>query len=211
MQQALLEHNAGRNRDAAALYQRVLADPLCPPDVWIKAANNLSVARHRAGPPQAALDLLEPARRAGPGAGPLLVAIITNSQAWSSFHAGEVVASLRLFEQAGRLYAAAGCPLGEHYLDYADVLVDLRLLDEARDGGPLGGGRIRVPRGPADGGAGPAAVRPAGAAARGPRGGRRRRRRRAGRVPPPAADRVDGAGDGRRGRGGRGRDRAPAG
>ena len=42
LQQALLEHNAGRNRDAAALYQRVLADPLCPPDVWIKAANNLS-------------------------------------------------------------------------------------------------------------------------------------------------------------------------
>ena len=59
------------------------------------------------------------------------MAIITNSQAWSSFHAGDVVESLRLFDRAAQLYAAAGVPLGEHYLDYADVLVDLRLLQEA--------------------------------------------------------------------------------
>ncbi|HEY1673940.1 MAG TPA: CHAT domain-containing tetratricopeptide repeat protein [Streptosporangiaceae bacterium] len=131
LQQALLEHNAGRNRDAAALYQRVLADPLCPPDVWIKAANNLSVAYTELGRPQAALDLLEQAAARAREQSPLLVAIVTNSQAWSSFHAGEVVASLRLFEQAAGLYVAAGMPLGEHYLDYADVLVDLRLLDEA--------------------------------------------------------------------------------
>ena len=131
LQQALLEHNAGRNRDAAALYQRVLADPLCPPDVWIKAANNLSVAYTELGRPQAALELLEQAAARAREQSPLLVAIVTNSQAWSSFHAGEVVGSLRLFEQAAGLYVAAGMPLGEHYLDYADVLVDLRLLDEA--------------------------------------------------------------------------------
>jgi tetratricopeptide (TPR) repeat protein len=131
LQQAALEHNAGRVRDATALYQRVLADPLCPPDVWIKAANNLSVAYTELGRPQAALDLLEQAAARAREQSPLLVAIVTNSQAWSSFHAGEVVASLRLFEQAAGLYVAAGMPLGEHYLDYADVLVDLRLLDEA--------------------------------------------------------------------------------
>ena len=109
----------------------MLADPLCPPDVWIKAANNLSVAYTELGRPQAALDLLEQAAARAREQSPLLVAIVTNSQAWSSFHAGEVVASLRLFEQAAGLYVAAGMPLGEHYLDYADVLVDLRLLDEA--------------------------------------------------------------------------------
>ena len=131
LQRALLEHNAGRVQAAMALYQRVLADPRCPPDVWIKAANNLSVGYTHLGRPRAALAVLERAAVLAKDQSPQLAAIITNSQAWSSFHAGEVVESLRLFEQAGRLYAAAGLPLGEHYLDYADALVDLRLLEEA--------------------------------------------------------------------------------
>jgi tetratricopeptide (TPR) repeat protein len=131
LQRALIEHNAGRVKAAAALYHRVLADPLCPPDVWIKAANNLSVAYTELGKPRAALEVLQRAAALAEEQSPLLVAVITNSQAWSSFHAGEVVESLRLFDRAAPLYAAAGVPLGEHYLDYADVLVDLRLLEEA--------------------------------------------------------------------------------
>ena len=131
LQRALLEHNAGRVRDAAALYQQVLDDPLCPPDVWIKAANNLSVTYTELGRPRAALDVLARAAALAREQSPLLLAIVTNSQAWSSFHAGAVTDSLRLFDQAAERYAAAGMPLGEHYLDYADVLVDLRLLDEA--------------------------------------------------------------------------------
>src|ERR1700760_1305708 len=91
LQQALLEQNAGRNREAAAIYQRVLDDPLCPPDVWLKVANNLSVALTDLGRAQAALDLLERAAPLARERSPLLLAIITNSQAWSSFHAGEVV------------------------------------------------------------------------------------------------------------------------
>jgi tetratricopeptide (TPR) repeat protein len=131
LQQALLEHNGGRVMTAAALYHRVLADPLSPADVWIKAANNLSVAYTELGKPRDALQVLERAAALAREQSPLLVAIITNSQAWSSFHAGDVVESLRLFDRAAQLYAAAGVPLGEHYLDYADVLVDLRLLEEA--------------------------------------------------------------------------------
>ena len=131
LQRALLEHNAGRVKAAAALYHRVLADPLCPADVWIKAANNLSVAYTELGKPRAALQMLERAAVLAREQSPLLLAIITNSQAWSSFHAGEVVESLHLFDRAAPLYTAAGLPLGEHYLDYADVLIDLRLLEEA--------------------------------------------------------------------------------
>ena len=131
LQRALLEHNGGRVMAAAALYHQVLADPLCPADVWIKAANNLSVAYTELGKPRDALRVLERAAVLAREQSPLLVAIITNSQAWSSFHAGDVVESLRLFDRAAQLYAAAGVPLGEHYLDYADVLVDLRLLQEA--------------------------------------------------------------------------------
>ena len=131
LQLAVLEYNAGHVRAAVALYQRVLAAPLCPPDVWVKAANNLAVAYTQLGRPRAALEVLERAAVLAKDQSPQLVAIITNNQAWSSFHAGEVVESLRLFERAGRLYAAAGVPLGEHYLDFADALVDLRLLEEA--------------------------------------------------------------------------------
>ena len=131
LQRALLEHNGGRVMAAAALYHRVLADPLSPADVWIKAANNLSVAYTELGKPRDALQVLERAAALAREQSPLLVAIITNSQAWSSFHAGDVVESLRLFDRAAQLYTAAGVPLGEHYLDYADVLVDLRLLEEA--------------------------------------------------------------------------------
>jgi tetratricopeptide (TPR) repeat protein len=131
LQLAVLEYNAGRVKAAAALYHRVLAAPRCPQDVWIKAANNLSVAYTQLGKPRAALEVLERAAALAKDQSPQLAAIITNNQASSSFHAGDVVESLRLFERAGQLYAAAGVPLGEHYLDYADALVDLRLLEEA--------------------------------------------------------------------------------
>ncbi|HEX8631697.1 MAG TPA: hypothetical protein VF755_26360, partial [Catenuloplanes sp.] len=131
MQQAILDHNAGRMLAATRLYQRVLTDPACPSIIWVKAANNLSVAQTQLGHPRAALAYLDRAAVLAQGLGPLLSAVIANSQAWSSFHAGRLTESIRRFEAAGPLYAAAGIPLGEHYLDYADALVDLRLLDEA--------------------------------------------------------------------------------
>lgn len=131
MQQALLHHNAGRVASAVALYHRVLDDAACPPVIWVKAANNLSYAQTELGRPGEALQYLQRAANLARDLGPVLVACITNSRAWSSFHAGLIADSLRYFEQAGRLHAAAGVPLGEHYLDYADALVDLRLLDEA--------------------------------------------------------------------------------
>jgi tetratricopeptide (TPR) repeat protein len=131
MQRALLDHNAGHVVSAAALYRRVLADPACPPVIWVKAANNLSVAQTQLGRPAAALEHLDRAAVLARDLGPLLVAVIANSRAWSTFHAGRITESLRHFEEAGELFAAAGLPLGEHYLDYTDALVDLRLLDEA--------------------------------------------------------------------------------
>jgi tetratricopeptide (TPR) repeat protein len=131
MQHAILDHNAGKLDSAVAAYRRVLSDPSCPPVTWVKAANNLSYAETQLGNPGAALEYLDRAAVLAPDLGPLLVAVIANSRAWSSFHAGMIAESLRRFEEARQLYAAIGAPLGEHYLDYADALVDLRLLDEA--------------------------------------------------------------------------------
>ncbi|HEU5111336.1 MAG TPA: hypothetical protein VFT95_22575, partial [Micromonosporaceae bacterium] len=59
MQRAIIDHNAGRAASAAVLYRRVLADPACPPVVWVKAANNLSVAQTQLGDPAGALDYLD--------------------------------------------------------------------------------------------------------------------------------------------------------
>ena len=131
MQQALLHHNAGRVAAAAALYRRALNDEACPPVIWVKAANNLSIAQTQLGRPAAALAYLDRAAVLAAELGPLLQAVITSSRAWASFHAGLITDSVRCFEEAGRLHAGAGAPLGEHYLEYSDALVDLRLLAEA--------------------------------------------------------------------------------
>ncbi|PMR60336.1 hypothetical protein C1A38_14840 [Verrucosispora sp. ts21] len=131
MQLAILDHNAGRVRAAARQYRVVLAEPACPPVIWVKAANNLSYAQTQLGRPQAALAYLDRAASLASDLGPMLSAVIENSRAWSSFHAGRFTESLRRFAEAGRLYTAAGLPLGEHYLDYTDALAELRLLDEA--------------------------------------------------------------------------------
>ena len=131
LQLAILDHNRGRIRAAAKAYRELLDDPQCPPIVWVKAANNLANAQTLLGRPHEALEHLDRAAELARELGPLLVAVIAASRAWSSFHAGRLAESVRRFEEAGRLHAAAGLPLGEHQLEYADVLRDLRLLDEA--------------------------------------------------------------------------------
>lgn len=131
MQQAALQHSAGRLTAAAALYRRVLADPRCPPIIWVKAANNLADAQTRLGNPRAALEHLTRAVELARDLGPLLHGVLTNMLALSSFYAGQVSESMRWFAEAGPLYAAAGVPLGDHYMDYSDALVDLRLDEEA--------------------------------------------------------------------------------
>jgi tetratricopeptide (TPR) repeat protein len=131
LQLAILDHNRGRIRSAAEAYHELLDDPACPPIVWVKAANNLANAQTLLGRPHDALEHLERAAELARDLSPRLLAVIADSQAWSYFHAGQLAESVRRFEEAGRLHAAAGLPLGEHHMEYADVLRDLRLLDEA--------------------------------------------------------------------------------
>jgi tetratricopeptide (TPR) repeat protein len=92
MQQALLHHSAGRLGTAVALYHRVLDDPLCPQIIWVKAANNISTALTQLGNPRAALEYLDRALVLAADHGPLILGVLTNSLAWSSFYAGLVAA-----------------------------------------------------------------------------------------------------------------------
>jgi tetratricopeptide (TPR) repeat protein len=131
LQRAVLLQNLGRLSDAAAVYRRVLADPICSVDVRAKVANNLALIEVQRGNHEAAFEYLDEAAALAAKIGPALVAPFHQSRAWVTVQAGRLTASLRLFDEALRLYEAASLPLGEHYLEHADALVDLRLLPEA--------------------------------------------------------------------------------
>ena len=132
LQQAALLQNIGRLSEAVAIYRRALAVPDCPVDVKAKMANNLGLIEAHRGRHRAALAHLDEAARMAAEVGPALVAIVAQSRAWVTVQSGRLTESLGLFDEAARLYEVAGLPLGEHYIEYTDALVDLRLLPEAR-------------------------------------------------------------------------------
>jgi len=132
LQQAALLQNIGRLSEAVAIYRRALAVPDCPVDVKAKMANNLGLIEAHRGRHRAALAHLDEAAKAAAEVGPALVAIVAQSRAWVTVQSGRLTESLGLFDEAARLYDVAGLPLGEHYIEYTDALVDLRLLPEAR-------------------------------------------------------------------------------
>lgn len=131
LQQAALHQNVGRLPEASRLYTLLLADVGCPPDVRAKAGNNLALIEAQHGRSEAALRYLDTAAAAAAEVGPALVAIVAQTRAWAAVQAGRLVESLQQLDEASRLYRAAGLPLGEHYLEHADALTDLRLLPEA--------------------------------------------------------------------------------
>ena len=69
----------------------------------------------------------------GEQVGPVAHAIASQSRAWVTMQVGRLSESLQLFEQAGELYERAGLPLDEHFVEYADALIGLRLVPEAQD------------------------------------------------------------------------------
>jgi tetratricopeptide (TPR) repeat protein len=126
----VLLQNSGRLADAAAIYHRLLADSGI--GTWRRAvcANNLALIEAEQGRFGSAL------RRLGetPGAaeiGPALTATLIQTRAWVTMKSGRFAEGLRLFEEAARAYQAAALSLGEHYIEYADALMELRLLPEA--------------------------------------------------------------------------------
>ena len=130
-QQAVLLQNVGRLADAASIYHRVLSDPAAGRGLRVKCANNLALIESQQGRYGAALQRLDEARSAAAEIGPALLAAITESQAEVTVQSGRFAAGLALFEKASQEFQAAGLPRGEHFVEYADALMDLRLLPEA--------------------------------------------------------------------------------
>lgn len=131
--QAALCQNTGRLAEAAVLYRRVLADPSARSQVHAMAANNLGMIEAECGRPESALRYFGAAAAAPEEVGPAVIAAVAENRAWATVQAGRLTEGLDLFEEATRLCTAAGLPLGELYAEYADVLMDLRLLPEAAE------------------------------------------------------------------------------
>lgn len=130
-QQAALHQNLGQLTSAASLYERILIEQLGPVHVRAIAANNLAIIECQIGRPDLALSHIEQASQLAAESGPALVAGCAATKGWITMQTGKLTESLRLFDQAADLYTAAGLPLGEHYLEYVDALIELRLLPEA--------------------------------------------------------------------------------
>jgi tetratricopeptide (TPR) repeat protein len=129
--QAVLLQNIGRLDEAAALYHRVLSGPGASALRRVQSANNLALIESQQGRYRQALSRLAEAMPAAADIGPALVPVLTESRAWVTVQSGRFAEGLRMFEEAAQGYQAAALPLGEHYIEYADTLMELRLVPEA--------------------------------------------------------------------------------
>ncbi|MDT5032279.1 MAG: hypothetical protein QOC94_2450 [Actinoplanes sp.] len=132
-QRAVLHQNLGRLTPAAGGYRDLLADPATPERLRVVSGNNLAMIDSQHGRHGDALRLLDQAARRAPRVGPAHEAMVLETRAWVTVHAGRLAEGIRLFDEAARATEAAGLPLGEHYVEYADALMDLRLIPEASD------------------------------------------------------------------------------
>jgi tetratricopeptide (TPR) repeat protein len=131
--QAVLLQNIGRLADAEAIYHHILSDPAASARRKVHVANNLALIESEQGRYGPALRRLGQALPAAADIGPAFVAVVTQSRAWVTVQSGRFAEGLGLLQEAEQVYRAAGLPLGEHYVEYADALMELRLLPEAAD------------------------------------------------------------------------------
>ena len=130
-QRAVLQQNIGRLGAAARTYRELLSGADTPERIRVISGNNLAMIDAQHGRHAEALRHVEEASRRAAGVGPALFAMLLETKAWVTVHAGRLADGLRLFEEAAGAHEAAGLPLGEHYVEYADALMDLRLIPEA--------------------------------------------------------------------------------
>jgi tetratricopeptide (TPR) repeat protein len=143
-QRAVLAQNIGKLPDAATIYQELLADAQTPLRTTVRAANNLALIEAQRGQYDEALRRLERLVPLAGEVGPAALAPVAQSLAWVTVQSGRLAAGLRRFAEAARAYESARLPLGEHYIDYADTLMDLRLIPEAAAAASLAEDEFRV-------------------------------------------------------------------
>lgn len=132
-QRAVLLHNAGQLADAAAIYQRLLSDPEADAAQKVKSTSNLALIESEQGRFWPARRRLDQALAAAAEIGPALAAGVAGNRAWVAVQSGRFAEGMSLFDEATQALSDAGLPLGDHYHEYADALIELRLLPEAAE------------------------------------------------------------------------------
>ncbi|MGY1679264.1 CHAT domain-containing protein [Geodermatophilus sp. SYSU D01176] len=130
---AVLLHNLGRLEPAAAAYRRVIAHPAATLDNRGSAANNLALVAAARGRFDESLRHLDHAEELAAGIGPSMYAFVAHNRGLVLAQSGRLADGLAQLDRATELFAPTGVPLGEYYMEHADVLAELRLLPEARD------------------------------------------------------------------------------
>jgi CHAT domain-containing protein/tetratricopeptide (TPR) repeat protein len=130
-QRAVLAQNIGRLGDAAAIYRDLLSNPDSPLRTQVRAANNLALIEAQHGRYAEATRRLSWAAGFAAEDGPAAAAAVAQSLAWVTVQSGRLAEGLRCFTEAAQAYESASLPLGEHFVEYADALIDLRLIPEA--------------------------------------------------------------------------------
>ena len=130
---AVLLHNIGRMRDAAASYRRVLADPAATLDNRGSAANNLALVVAAYGRFDESLRHLQHAEELAADIGPSMYAFVAHNRGLVLAQSGRLAEGLAELDRSTELFTQTDVPLGEYYMEHADVLAELRLLPEARE------------------------------------------------------------------------------
>ncbi|MCV2489841.1 CHAT domain-containing protein [Geodermatophilus sp. YIM 151500] len=130
---AVLLHNLGRLEPAATAYRRVLADPSASLDNQGSAANNLALVAAAQGRFDESLRYLTRADQLAATVGPSLYAFAAHNRGLVLAQSGRLAEGLAELDRSTQLFAQTDVPLGEYYMEHADVLTELRLLPEARE------------------------------------------------------------------------------
>jgi tetratricopeptide (TPR) repeat protein len=130
---AVLLHNVGRLQEAATAYRRVLADATATLDNRGSAANNLALVLAAYGRFDESLHLLEHADELAADVGPSLYAFAAHNRGLVLAQSGRLAEGLAELDRSTELFRQTDVPLGEYFMEHADVLAELRLLPEARE------------------------------------------------------------------------------
>ena len=130
---AVLLHNIGRLQAAAVSYRRVLADPAATLDNRGSAANNLALVVAAYGRFDESLRHLRHAEELAADIGPSMYAFVAHNRGLVLAQSGRLAEGLAELDRSTELFTQTDVPLGEYYMEHADVLAELRLLPEARE------------------------------------------------------------------------------
>jgi Tfp pilus assembly protein PilF len=130
---AVLLHNLGRLEPAATSYRRVLADPAATLDNRGSAANNLALVLATQGRYEQSLRQLQRAEELAADIGPSMYAFVAHNRGLVLAQSGRPAEGMAELDRSTELFTQADVPLGEYFMEHADVFADLRLLPEASE------------------------------------------------------------------------------